>query len=77
MIQAKSYTLLDLPFASLVNQIEVIDDKSMRVGREIEGGNQEINEIEMPCVKFCGRPCIHANRFIILLESHKCMGVPN
>lgn len=42
--------MLDLPFASLVNQIEVIDDKTLRVGREIEGGNQEVNDIEMPCV---------------------------
>ncbi|QTA81377.1 Electron transfer flavoprotein, subunit beta [Desulfonema limicola] len=42
--------MLDLPFASLVNSIEVIDDKKLKVGREIEGGNQEMNEIDMPCV---------------------------
>jgi len=42
--------LLDLPYASLVNSIEVIDDKKMKVGREIEGGNQEMNEIDLPCV---------------------------
>lgn len=42
--------MLDLPFASLVNSIEVLGDKSLKVGREIEGGNQEMNEIEMPCV---------------------------
>jgi electron transfer flavoprotein beta subunit len=42
--------LLDLPYASLVNSIEVIDDKKMKVGREIEGGNQEMNEINLPCV---------------------------
>ncbi|MCP4368281.1 MAG: electron transfer flavoprotein subunit beta/FixA family protein [Deltaproteobacteria bacterium] len=42
--------MLDLPYASLVNSIEVIDDKKMKVGREIEGGNQEMNEIDMPCV---------------------------
>ena len=42
--------MLDLPFASLVNSIEIIDDKTIRVGREIEGGNQEINEIDLPCV---------------------------
>ena len=42
--------MLDLPYASLVNSIEVIDDKKMKVGREIEGGNQEMNEIALPCV---------------------------
>jgi len=42
--------LLDLPYASLVNSIEVINDKKMKVGREIEGGNQEMNEIDLPCV---------------------------
>ena len=42
--------MLDWPFASLVNSIEVIDDKKIKVGREIEGGNQEMNEIELPCV---------------------------
>ncbi|THB81447.1 MAG: electron transfer flavoprotein beta subunit/FixA family protein [Desulfobacteraceae bacterium] len=42
--------MLDLPYASLVNKIEVIDDSKISVGREIEGGNQEMNEIELPCV---------------------------
>ena len=42
--------LLDYPFASLVNSIEVLDDKKLRVGREIEGGNREMNEIDLPCV---------------------------
>ena len=42
--------MMDLPFASLVNLIEVVDDKKLKVGREIEGGNQEMNEIELPCV---------------------------
>ena len=41
--------LLDLPYASLVNKIEVMD-KKLKVGREIEGGNQEMNEIDLPCV---------------------------
>jgi electron transfer flavoprotein beta subunit len=41
--------LLDWPYASLVNMIEVQDNK-LRIGREIEGGNQEINEIMLPCV---------------------------
>lgn len=41
--------MLDYPYASLVNMIEV-GDKQLRIGREIEGGNQEINEIDLPCV---------------------------
>ena len=42
--------LLDCPFASLVNSIEILDDKKLKVGREIEGGNREMNEIDLPCV---------------------------
>ncbi|RJP94433.1 MAG: electron transfer flavoprotein subunit beta/FixA family protein [Desulfobacteraceae bacterium] len=41
--------MLDYPYASLVNLIEAGDGKLM-IGREIEGGNQEMNEIELPCV---------------------------
>ncbi|BBO74490.1 electron transfer flavoprotein subunit beta [Desulfosarcina widdelii] len=41
--------MLDYPYASLVNKVEVDGDK-LKVGREIEGGNQEMNSIEMPCV---------------------------
>ena len=41
--------MLDYPYASLVNKIEVDGDK-LKVGREIEGGNQEMNQIELPCV---------------------------
>jgi len=42
--------LLDYPFASLVNSIEVLDGGKLKIGREIEGGNREINEIDLPCV---------------------------
>ncbi len=42
--------MLDLPYASLVNFIEVAGDTKLKVGREIEGGNQELNEITLPCV---------------------------
>ena len=42
--------MLDMPYASLVNKVEVGDGKTIKVGREIEGGNQEMNEIELPCV---------------------------
>ena len=41
--------MLDYPYASLVNKIEAGDGK-ITVGREIEGGNQEMNEISLPCV---------------------------
>ncbi|MBI9087494.1 MAG: electron transfer flavoprotein subunit beta/FixA family protein [Desulfobacterales bacterium] len=41
--------MLDIPYASLVNKIEV-GDGNLKVGREIEGGNQEMNEISLPCV---------------------------
>ena len=42
--------LLDYPFASLVNSIEVLDGKKLKISREIAGGNKEMNEIELPCV---------------------------
>ena len=42
--------MLDVPYASVVNSIEVVDDKKLKIGREIEGGNQEMNEIDLPCV---------------------------
>lgn len=41
--------MLDYPFASLVNSIEVLGGK-LKVSREIAGGNKEINEIDLPCV---------------------------
>ena len=41
--------LLDYPFASLVNSIEVLDAK-LKISREIEGGNKEMSEIDLPCV---------------------------
>jgi electron transfer flavoprotein beta subunit len=42
--------LLDYPFASLVNSIEVLDGKKLKISREIEGGNREMSEIDLPCV---------------------------
>lgn len=42
--------MLDLPYASLVNSIEVLNDQKLKIGREIEGGNKEMNEINLPCV---------------------------
>ncbi|PYX26455.1 MAG: electron transfer flavoprotein subunit beta, partial [Acidobacteria bacterium] len=37
--------MLDYPFASLVNSIEILDGKKLKISREIEGGNREISEI--------------------------------
>lgn len=42
--------MLDYPFASLVNSIEVLDGSKLKVSREIAGGNKEISEIDLPCV---------------------------
>jgi electron transfer flavoprotein beta subunit len=42
--------IMDFPYASVVNYLEVLGDKKLKVGREIEGGNQEMNEIDLPCV---------------------------
>ena len=42
--------MLDYPFASLVNSIEVLDGGKLRISREIAGGNKEISEIDLPCV---------------------------
>lgn len=42
--------LLDYPFASLVNSIEVLDGNKLKIAREIEGGAREYSEIDLPCV---------------------------
>ena len=42
--------MLDYPFASLVNSIELLEGKKLKISREIAGGNKEINEIDLPCV---------------------------
>jgi electron transfer flavoprotein beta subunit len=42
--------MLDYPFASLVNSIEVLDGNKLKISREIEGGNREMSEIDLPCV---------------------------
>ena len=42
--------MLDWPFASLVNSIEVLEGRKLKITREIEGGNKEISEIDLPCV---------------------------
>jgi len=42
--------MLDYPFASLVTSIEVLGDRKLKITREIEGGNKEVSEIDLPCV---------------------------
>jgi electron transfer flavoprotein beta subunit len=42
--------MLDYPFASLVNSIEVLDGTKLKISREIAGGDKEMNEIDLPCV---------------------------
>jgi electron transfer flavoprotein beta subunit len=42
--------MLDCPFASIVNRLEILDDKKIKVYREIAGGNQEVYELDLPCV---------------------------
>jgi electron transfer flavoprotein beta subunit len=42
--------MLEYPFASLVNSIEVLDDRKLKISREIAGGSREISEIDLPCV---------------------------
>jgi electron transfer flavoprotein beta subunit len=42
--------MLDYPFASLVNSIEVLAGGKLKISREIAGGNKEISEIDLPCV---------------------------
>jgi electron transfer flavoprotein beta subunit len=42
--------MLDYPFASLVTAIDVLEGKKLKISREIEGGNKEVNEIDLPCV---------------------------
>ncbi len=42
--------LLDYPFASLVTSIEALEGRKLKISREIEGGNKEMNEIDLPCV---------------------------
>ena len=42
--------MLDVPFASLVTSIDVLEGNRLKVTREVAGGNQEVSEIELPCV---------------------------
>ncbi|MCB2189992.1 MAG: electron transfer flavoprotein subunit beta/FixA family protein [Deltaproteobacteria bacterium] len=42
--------MLEVPYASLVVRVEVKEGRKLEIAREIDGGNLEINEIDLPCV---------------------------
>jgi len=42
--------MLGWPYASIVNHLEVLDDKKIKIRREVAGGNQEVYEMDLPCV---------------------------
>ncbi len=42
--------LLDWPFASIVNHLEVLENRKIRLHREVAGGNEEVYEMELPGV---------------------------
>jgi len=42
--------MLDQPYASPVTYLDILDDKKIKIGREIAGGNQEMSEMDLPCV---------------------------
>lgn len=41
--------MLDVPYASLVVRVRVLDQGKLEIAREIDGGNLEINQIDLPC----------------------------
>ena len=67
--------LLDYPFASLVSSIEALDGKKLKIGREIEGGNREINEIDLPCVLSI-QTGINEPRYVGMRGIRQVAGVP-
>jgi len=42
--------MLDWPYASIVNKIAILDEKKIRIHREVAGGNLEVYEVGLPCV---------------------------
>src|SRR5271165_2598365 len=67
--------LLDYPFASLVNFIEVLDRRKLKISREIEGGNKEMNEIDLPCVLSI-QTGINEPRYVGMRGIRQVAGVP-
>ncbi len=67
--------LLDYPFASLVNSIEVLDGEKLKISREIEGGNKEMSEIDLPCVLSI-QTGINEPRYVGMRGIRQVAGVP-
>jgi electron transfer flavoprotein beta subunit len=67
--------LLDYPFASLVDSIEVLDNKKLKISREIEGGNKEVSEIDLPCVLSI-QTGINEPRYVGMRGIRQVAGVP-
>ena len=42
--------MLGWPYASIVNHLEILGDKKIKIRREVAGGNQEVYEMNLPCV---------------------------
>jgi electron transfer flavoprotein beta subunit len=67
--------MLDYPFASLVNSIEVIEGGKLKICREIEGGNKEMNAIDLPCVLSI-QTGINEPRYVGMRGIRQVAGVP-
>ncbi|MGB8011608.1 MAG: electron transfer flavoprotein subunit beta/FixA family protein [Terriglobales bacterium] len=67
--------LLDYPFASLVTSIEVLEGGKLKIGREVEGGNKEMNEIDLPCVLSI-QTGINEPRYVGMRGIRQVAGVP-
>jgi electron transfer flavoprotein beta subunit len=67
--------LLDYPFASLVTSIEALESRKLKVSREIEGGNKELSEIDLPCVLSI-QTGINEPRYVGMRGIRQVQGVP-
>lgn len=67
--------LLDFPFASLVTSIEALDGQKLKISREIEGGNKELSEIDLPCVLSI-QTGINEPRYVGMRGIRQVAGVP-
>ena len=66
--------LLDYPFASLVTSIEPLPGK-LKINREIESGNKEVYEIDLPCV-LSVQTGINEPRYVGMRGIRQVAGVP-
>jgi electron transfer flavoprotein beta subunit len=67
--------LLDYPFASLVTSIETLEGQKLKISREIEGGNKEVSEIDLPCVLSI-QTGINEPRYVGMRGIRQVQGVP-